>query len=197
MNMDEAIVHCTKGIGIWRQASNDEGAEPDVVMACAGDIPTKEALAAVVMLREHFPDLKIRFVNVVDLFKLMPATEHPHGLSDRGFRLPVHHRQADHLQLPRLSVADPPSDLPPDQPQQHARPRLQGKGQHQHAARPGDPEPDRPLQPGDRRDRPRAALQVAGAHAKELLRNMQIECQNYAYEHGIDKPEIDQWTWPG
>ncbi len=69
MTMDEAIAHCTKGIGIWRKASNDEGVEPDVVMACAGDIPTKEALAAVVLLREHFPDLKIRFVNVVDLLQ--------------------------------------------------------------------------------------------------------------------------------
>ena len=85
MTMDEAIAHCTKGIGIWRKASNDEGTEPDVVMACAGDIPTKEALAAVVLLREHFPDLKIRFVNVVDLYRLVPSTEHPHGLSDRDF----------------------------------------------------------------------------------------------------------------
>ena len=85
MNMDEAIAHCTKGISIWRKASNDEGVEPDVVMASAGDIPTKESLAAVVMLREYFPDLKIRFVNVVDLFKLTPDHEHPHGLSDRDF----------------------------------------------------------------------------------------------------------------
>jgi xylulose-5-phosphate/fructose-6-phosphate phosphoketolase len=85
MTMDQAISHCTKGVSIWDQASNDQGAEPDVVMASAGDIPTKEALAAVVMLREFFPDLKIRFVNVVDLFKLQPASEHPHGLSDRDF----------------------------------------------------------------------------------------------------------------
>src|SRR5262249_53202314 len=85
MTMDEAIVHCTKGLGIWGRASNDQGVEPDVVMACAGDIPTKEALAAVAMLREHFRDLKIRFINVVDLYKLMPSTEHPHGLTDRDF----------------------------------------------------------------------------------------------------------------
>ena len=85
MSMDDAIAHCAKGIGIWRKASNDEGTEPDVVMACAGDIPTKEALAAVVLLRENFPDLKIRFVNVVDLYKLTPSSEHPHGLSDRDF----------------------------------------------------------------------------------------------------------------
>src|SRR5436189_5470355 len=85
MNMDEAIAHCTKGISIWDKASNDQGTEPDVVMATAGDIPTKEALAAVVMLRENFPDLKIRFINVVDLLKLTPSTEHPHGLSARDF----------------------------------------------------------------------------------------------------------------
>src|SRR5687768_16836003 len=85
LSMDQAISHCTKGISIWDQASNDQGAEPDVVMACAGDIPTKEALAAVVLLRENFPDLKIRFINVVDLYKLTPSTEHPHGLTDRDF----------------------------------------------------------------------------------------------------------------
>ena len=85
MTMDEAIIHCTKGVSIWQKASNDQGVEPDVVMACAGDIPTKEALAATVLLRENFPDLKIRFVNVVDLVKLVPESEHPHGLPDRDF----------------------------------------------------------------------------------------------------------------
>ena len=111
MSMDEAITHCTKGIGIWRKASNDEGSEPDVVMACAGDIPTKEALAAVVLLREHFPDLKIRFVNVVDLYRLIPSTEHPHGFSDRDFDTPVHQGQTHHLQLSWLSLVDPPLNL--------------------------------------------------------------------------------------
>ena len=85
LTMEAAITHCTKGIGIWDWASNDEGHEPDVVMASAGDVATLEALAATAMLREAFPDLKLRFVNVVDLFKLQPATEHPHGLSDRDF----------------------------------------------------------------------------------------------------------------
>ena len=110
--MDEAIAHCTKGLGIWAKASTDQGAEPDVVMASAGDIPTKEALAAVDLLRQEFPDLKIRFVNVVDLFKLQPDTEHPHGLSDRDFDSLFTDRQADHLRLPRLPVADPPAGLP-------------------------------------------------------------------------------------
>ncbi|EQD24758.1 MAG: hypothetical protein D084_Lepto4C00354G0007 [Leptospirillum sp. Group IV 'UBA BS'] len=85
LTMEEAIRHCTQGIGLWDWASNDQGEEPDVVMAAAGDIVTLEALAATAILRERFPDLRIRFVNVVDLFRLVPQTEHPHGLSDRDF----------------------------------------------------------------------------------------------------------------
>jgi len=85
LTMDEAIAHCTAGIGVWQWASNDQGAEPDVVMACCGDVPTLETLAAVSILREHLPELKIRLINVVDLMKLQPDTEHPHGLSDSDF----------------------------------------------------------------------------------------------------------------
>ena len=85
LTMDEAVIHCSKGIGIWAWASNDAGAEPDVVMACAGDVPTLETLAAVSILREKLPELKIRVVNVVDLMKLQPEKEHPHGLSDDDF----------------------------------------------------------------------------------------------------------------
>ena len=85
LNMNDAILHCTKGIGIWNWASTDDGVEPDAVLACAGDIATMEALAAAAILREHFPDLKLRFVNVVDLFRLQPQSEHPHGLSDADF----------------------------------------------------------------------------------------------------------------
>jgi xylulose-5-phosphate/fructose-6-phosphate phosphoketolase len=85
LDMDTAVLHCTKGIGIWTWASNDQDAEPDVVMGCAGDVPTLEILAAVSILRKHLPDLKIRVVNVVDLMKLQPHTEHPHGLSDNDF----------------------------------------------------------------------------------------------------------------
>ena len=88
LDMDAAVMHCTKGIGIWEWASNDEGAEPDVVMACAGDIPTHGGAAPRSRsCGSNCPDLKIRFVNVVDLFRLMPATEHPHGLVGSGFRL--------------------------------------------------------------------------------------------------------------
>jgi xylulose-5-phosphate/fructose-6-phosphate phosphoketolase len=85
MDLDAAIKHCTAGIGIWEWASNDKGSEPDVVMACAGDIPTLETLAAVDLLREHFPDLKVRVINVVDLMRLQPKEEHPHGLADKEF----------------------------------------------------------------------------------------------------------------
>jgi xylulose-5-phosphate/fructose-6-phosphate phosphoketolase len=85
LKMEEAVVHCTKGIGIWTWASNDQNQEPDVVMACAGDVPTLEILAAVSILRSHIPSLKIRVVNVVDLMKLQPHTEHPHGLNDKDF----------------------------------------------------------------------------------------------------------------
>jgi xylulose-5-phosphate/fructose-6-phosphate phosphoketolase len=85
LSMDDAILHCTRGLGIWDWASNDEGAEPDVVLACCGDIPTLETLAAAALLREHLPELKVRVVNVVDLMRLPPETEHPHGLTDGQF----------------------------------------------------------------------------------------------------------------
>src|SRR5262249_27702435 len=83
--IEEAVLHCAKGLGIWKRASNDEGKVPDVVMASCGDVPTVEALAAVAILRERLPELKIRFVHVVDLYKLRPASEHAHGLTDREF----------------------------------------------------------------------------------------------------------------
>jgi xylulose-5-phosphate/fructose-6-phosphate phosphoketolase len=85
LTMDQAIKHCTAGLGIWEWASNDQGGEPDVVMACCGDVPTLECLAAVELLRQHFPEPKVRVINVVDLMKLQPASEHPHGLSDADF----------------------------------------------------------------------------------------------------------------
>ena len=83
--MDEAITHCTRGLGIWSWASSDNGGEPDVVLACAGDIPTLETVAAAALLREHLPELRVRVVNVVDLMRLQPETEHPHGMPDREF----------------------------------------------------------------------------------------------------------------
>jgi xylulose-5-phosphate/fructose-6-phosphate phosphoketolase len=197
MSMDEAIVHCTKGLGIWRQASNDDGAEPDVVIACAGDIPTKEALAAVAMLREYFPNLRIRFVNVVDLYKLVSSKEHPHGLSDadfdslftkdkpiifnfHGYPSLIHrltYRRTNHNNLHVRGYKEKGNiNTPLD---------LAIKNQI-----------DRFSIAMDVIDRV-PSLQVAGAHAKELLRNQQIACENYANEYGTDMPEIEQWTWRG
>lgn len=196
MNMDEAIAHCTKGIGLWRKASNDEGSEPDVVMASAGDIPTKEALAAVVLLREHFPNLKIRFVNVVDLFKLAPSTEHPHGLSDKDFdslftvdKPIIFNFHGYPWLIHRLAYRRT----------NHKNLHVRGYKEKGNINTPLDlaiqNQIDRFSLAIDVIDR-MPALHVAGAHVKEKLRNTQIECQNYAYEHGIDKPEIDQWKWP-
>ena len=116
LTMDQAVKHCTAGVGIWDWASNDQGGEPDVVMACCGDVPTLETLAAVDLLRKHLPELKIRVINVVDLMKLQPASEHPARAERPGLRRPVHERQADHLCLPRLPLADPSADLPPHEP---------------------------------------------------------------------------------
>jgi len=196
LDMEAAIQHCKQGISIWDEASNDQGSEPDVVMACAGDVPTKEALAAVVLLRENFPDLKIRFVNVIDLFKLMPATEHPHGLPDRdfdslftvdkpiifnfhGYPWLVHrlaYRRTNHRNLhvrgyKEKGNINTPLDL-----------AIQN-------------EIDRFSLAIDVINRvPR--LTVAGAHVKQSFRRMQMECQAHAYEYGVDKPEIESWTWP-
>jgi len=196
LSMDDAIAHCAKGISIWRQASNDEGTEPDVVMACAGDIPTKEALAAVVLLREHFPNLKIRFVNVVDLYKLTPSSEHPHGLSDRDFdslftvdKPIVFNFHGYPWLIHRLAYRRT----------NHKNMHVRGYKEKGNINTPLDlaiqNQIDRFSLAMDVIDRV-PGLQVSGAHAKEKLRNMQIACQNYAYEHGIDKPEADQWTWP-
>jgi len=196
MTMDEAIAHCTKGIGIWRRASNDEGSEPDVVMASAGDIPTKEALAAVVLLREHFPNLKIRFVNVVDLYRLVHSTEHPHGLADRDFdslftkdKPIIFNFHGYPWLIHRLTYRRT----------NHKNLHVRGYKEKGNINTPLDlaiqNQIDRFSIAMDVIDRV-PALQVAGAHAKEAMRNMQIECQNFAHEHGIDKPEIDQWTWP-
>jgi xylulose-5-phosphate/fructose-6-phosphate phosphoketolase len=196
MSIDDAIAHCAKGIGIWRKASNDEGAEPDVVMACAGDIPTKEALAAVVLLREHFPNLKIRFVNVVDLYKLTPSSEHPHGLSDRDFdslftvdKPVIFNFHGYPWLIHRLAYRRT----------NHKNLHVRGYKEKGNINTPLDlaiqNQIDRFSLAIDVIDRV-PGLQVAGAHAKEKMRNMQIECQNYAYTHGVDKPDVDQWTWP-
>jgi xylulose-5-phosphate/fructose-6-phosphate phosphoketolase len=196
MDMDEAIRHCTKGLGIWDWASNDQGTEPDVVMAGCGDIPTQEALAATALLREHFPNLKIRFINIVDLFRMQAAGEHPHGLSDRDFD--------------SLFTVDKPIIF-----NFHGYPWLihrlaYRRTNHRNLHVRGYKEKgniNTPLELAISNEIDRFSLaidvinrlpqlHVAGAHVKEKLRDMQIDCRNYAHDHGIDTPEIRGWKWP-
>jgi xylulose-5-phosphate/fructose-6-phosphate phosphoketolase len=196
LDMDAAIKHCTKGIGIWEWASNDAGQEPDVVMASAGDIPTKEALAATVLLRENFPDLKVRFVNVVDLYKLTPSSEHPHGLSDRDFdslftldKPVIFNFHGYPWLIHRLAYRR----------HNHANMHVRGYKEKGSINTPLElaiqNEIDRFSLAIDVIDRI-PSLRVAGAHVKEKLRDMQIECRNYAYENGVDLPAADAWVWP-
>ncbi|MDD1649249.1 MAG: phosphoketolase family protein, partial [Methylococcaceae bacterium] len=196
MDMDTAIAHCTKGIGIWDWASNDQGVEPDVVMAAAGDIPTKEALAAIDLLWTHFPELKIRFVNVVDLFKLQPDTEHPHGLSDRDFdslftvdRPVIFNFHGYPWLIHRLAYRRT------NHPNLHVRGYKEKGNINTPLELAIQNQIDRFSLAIDVIDRvPR--LHVAGAHAKEQFKNQQLACRHYAYEHGTDLPEVADWSWP-
>lgn len=196
LDMEAAITHCTKGIGIWEWASNDEGCEPDVVIASAGDIPTKEALAAVVLLRENFPALKIRFINVVDLYKLTPNIEHPHGLHERDFdslftldKPVVFNFHGYPWLIHRLAYRR----------HNHKNWHVRGYKEKGSINTPLElaiqNQIDRYSLAIDVIDRI-PSLQVAGAHVKDRLRDMQIKCCHYAYEHGVDLPEASDWTWP-
>jgi xylulose-5-phosphate/fructose-6-phosphate phosphoketolase len=196
LDMDAAIRHCTKGLGIWDFASSDQGSEPDVVMVGCGDIPTKEALAATALLREHFPDLKVRFINVVDLFRMTPRSEHPHGLSDRDFdslftvdRPVIFNFHGYPWLIHRLAYRRT----------NHRNLHVRGYKEKGNINTPLelaiDNEIDRFSLAIDVINRvPR--LQVAGAHAKERFRDLQIDCRSYAHEHGVDPPEAADWTWP-
>ena len=162
LSMDEAILHCTRGIGIWDWASNDDDGEPDVVIASAGDVPTLEALAAVDLLRQHLPERQgpLRQRRRPDAPAAgIGASARP---VRRRVRLAVHDRPAGHLRLPRLPVADPPPHLPADEPREPPRPRLQGGGHDHHAVRHGHAQRPRPLPPRHRRHRPRAGARPAG-----------------------------------
>ncbi len=196
LGMDAAIQHCTKGAGIWNWASNDQGTEPDVVMASCGDIPTLESLAATALLRQHLPDVKVRFVNVVDLFRLLPQSEHPHGMSDREFE--------------SLFTSDKPVVF-----NFHAYPWLihrltyRRSCQHNLHVR-GYKEKgniNTPLELAIRNQADRFSLAIdaidrmprfrtTGAHIREALLDRQIACSNYAYEFGVDRAEERDWKWP-
>jgi xylulose-5-phosphate/fructose-6-phosphate phosphoketolase len=195
LNMDAAIKHCSEGIGIWEWASNDHGGEPDVVMACAGDVPTLETLAAVDILRQHFPGLKIRVVNVVDLMTLQPQSEHPHGLSDREFD--------------NLFTADKPIIFV-----FHGYPWLihrltYRRTNHKNLHVRGYKEEGTTTTPFDMcvlndLDRFHLVMDVIervpevtsiGAHTLQVMRDKLIDHKQYIVEHGEDMPEIKDWRW--
>jgi xylulose-5-phosphate/fructose-6-phosphate phosphoketolase len=195
LDMDAAVKHCTAGIGIWQWASTDRGGEPEIVMACAGDVPTLEALAAVDLLLEEFPDLKIRFINVVDLMRLQPAEEHPHGLSDRDF---------DSLFTKEKPVVFAYHGYPwlihrlTYRRTNHANLHVRGFKEEGTTTTPFDMvimnDLDRYHLAIDVIDRvPRLAS--IGAYAKQDFRDRLIEHQQYIREVGEDPPAIRDWTW--
>jgi xylulose-5-phosphate/fructose-6-phosphate phosphoketolase len=196
LDMNSAVEHCSAGVGIWPWASNDQGTEPDVVMACAGDVPTLETLAAVDLLRKHFPDIKIRVVNVVDLMTLQTSAEHPHGLPDREFDSifttdkPVIFAYHGYPTLiHRLTYKRT----------NHDNVHVHGYREEGTTTTPFDMtvlnELDRFHLAGDVVDRvPR--LRPLNAHFKQFLRNQLVQHKQYICEHGDDLPEIRDWKWP-
>ena len=196
LGMDEAAKHCAKGAGIWRWASSDADTEPDVVMASCGDIATMEALAATAMLREHFPELKVRFVNVVDLFRLVPDTEHPHGFSDREFdslftsdKPVIFNFHAYPWLIHRLTYRRT----------NHDNIHVRGYKEKGNINTPMElaiqNEVDRFTLAIDVIDRV-PFLRSRGSHAREALLDKQLECRHHAHTEGIDSPEIVDWKWP-
>ncbi|MBI3059020.1 MAG: phosphoketolase family protein, partial [Deltaproteobacteria bacterium] len=196
LDIDAAIKHCTAGIGIWEWASNDKGGEPDVIMACCGDIPTLETLAAVDLIRSHVPDLKVRVVNVVNLMKLQPQTEHPHGLSDKEFDA--------------LFTTDKPIIFA-----FHGYPWLihrltYRRTNHNNLHVRGYKEEGTTTTPFDMvvmNDLDRFGLVRdvidrvpklgAGAeYVKQYMRDKRIEHKEYIRKHGDDMPEVRDWKWP-
>jgi xylulose-5-phosphate/fructose-6-phosphate phosphoketolase len=195
LDMESAIEHCTNGIGIWDWASNDNGAEPDLVMACAGDVPTLETLAAVDLLRKHFPELKIRVINVVDLMTIQPSGEHPHGLTDADF---------DSLFTTDKPVIFAYHGYPwlihrlTYRRHNHDNLHVRGYKEEGTTSTPFDMtvmnDLDRFHLAGDAVDRV-PKLQRVGGHFKQILRNKLVEHKQYIHEHGIDMPEILNWKW--
>jgi xylulose-5-phosphate/fructose-6-phosphate phosphoketolase len=196
LDMDAAIKHCTAGLGIWDWASNDEGGEPDVVMACCGDVPTLETLAAVDILRKHIPDLRIRVVNVVDLMALQPQSEHPHGLSDTDFdalftldKPIVFAFHGYPWLIHRLTYRR----------KNHDNLHVRGYKEEGTTTTPFDMtvlnDIDRFHLAGDVIDRV-ARLQSTAGHIKQVLRNKLIDHKLYISEYGDDMPEIKEWKWP-
>jgi xylulose-5-phosphate/fructose-6-phosphate phosphoketolase len=196
LDMEAAIAHCTKGLGIWDWASNDQGGEPDVVFASCGDVPTVECLSAVAMLRQRIPDIKVRVVNVVDLFKLVPQSEHPHGLSDREYEA---------LFTPDKPVIFTFHGYPwlihrltyrrTCQHNLHVRGYKERGNINTPLELAIENQTDRFTLAVDAIDRiPR--LRVSAAGVRDELVNERIACQQYAFQNGIDRPDITDWKWP-
>jgi xylulose-5-phosphate/fructose-6-phosphate phosphoketolase len=195
LTMDQAIKHCTAGIGIWPWASNDRGGEPDVVMACCGDVPTLETLAAVDLLRVHLPDLKVRVINVVDLMTLQPCTEHPHGLSDKDFdalftkdRPIIFAFHGYPWLIHRMTYRRT----------NHKNLHVRGYKEEGTTTTPFDMvvlnDLDRFHLVGDVVDRvPR--LGPSAAYVKQAIRDKLIEHRQYIHKHGEDMPEVSNWRW--
>jgi xylulose-5-phosphate/fructose-6-phosphate phosphoketolase len=197
LSMDQAILHCTRGIGIWEWASSDQENEPDVVLACAGDIPTLEALAAADLLRQHLPDLRVRFVNVVDLMRLQDEREHPHGLSNAEFDAlfttdkPVVFAYHGYPWLiHRLTYRRT----------NHANIHVRGYKEEGTTTTPFDMvmlnDLDRYHLVLDVIDRVPGLGPRAG-HVRQLMMDKRIEARAYTRLEGEDAPEIADWTWPG
>jgi len=197
MTMDEAIVHCEKGFGIWGRASNDQNSEPDVVVASCGDVATQEALAATAILRERLPDLKVRFVNVVDLFRMQPEREHPHGSSERDFdgvftqNKPVifnfhGYPWLIHKLAYRFKVHD----------HMHVRGYMEKGNINTPLELAILNEIDRFHLVIDVIDRV-PGLAARAAHLKEEMKNAIIDNLAYAHREGTDRDEITNWVWPG
>ena len=195
LDMDSAIKHCTAGIGIWEWASNDKGGEPDLVMACAGDVPTLETLAAVHLLRQFVPDLKIRVINVVDLMKLQPEEEHPHGLPHKDF---------DTLFTTDKPIIFAYHGYPwlihrmTYRRTNHGNLHVRGYKEEGTTTTPFDMtvrnEMDRFHLVNDAIDRV-PKLGYLAAYAKQAIRDKLIEHQQYIAEHGDDMPEVRDWKW--
>ena len=195
LDMDAAIKHCTAGLGIWEWASNEEGSDPDVVMACCGDVPTLEMLAAVEILRQHFPELKIRVINVVDLMKLQPQSEHPHGLSDKDFDVlftkdkPIIFAFHGYpLLIHRLTYRRT----------NHDNIHVRGYKEEGTTTTPFDMvvlnELDRFHLVGDVIDRV-PSLGSRAAYTKQYLRDKLLDHKAYINKHGEDMPDIRNWKW--